>query len=508
MASRDPYRPNVLLILSDDQGPWAMGCAGNDEIRTPHLDALADRGVRFSRFFCTSPVCSPARASLFTGELPSQHGVHDWLSYHHAGRTGIDFLSGRTLFTDILADAGYRLGLSGKWHLGANDRPRKGFVHWYAHESGGGPYYGAPLYRDGVRTEEPAYLTDALAADAQDFLTAESDRPEPFHLSLHFTAPHKPWKGQHPPEYTELYEDCAFDSCPQGPAHPWQPVDADGAPVGGESDTREALIGYFAATTAMDAAIGRVLDRLDALGLTESTLIIFTSDNGFNAGHHGIWGKGNGTFPQNMYDSSVLVPFLIAQPGRIPAGRHSEALLSQYDVLPTLVEHLGLGHHHDPALPGRSFADILAGTDPAPTDTGRGNGPGAGQGSDPGMGADPARNHPTEAADRERVVVYDEYGPVRMIRTRDLKYVHRYPHGPHEFYDLAADPGEEHNLVDDPARAAERIDLAARLDAWFARYVDPAQDGARLPVTGSGQRTPVAPGSLPTAFEPAPGSAS
>lgn len=128
LASRDPNRPNVLLILSDDQGQWAMGCAGNDEIHTPHLDGLADRGIHFSRFFCTSPVCSPARASLFTGELPSQHGVHDWLAYHHAGRTGVDFLSGRTLFTDLLADVGYRLGLSGKWHLGANDRPRRGFL--------------------------------------------------------------------------------------------------------------------------------------------------------------------------------------------------------------------------------------------------------------------------------------------------------------------------------------------------------------------------------------------
>ncbi|WP_326667990.1 sulfatase-like hydrolase/transferase [Streptomyces sp. NBC_01257] len=478
MASRDPERPNVLLILSDDQGQWAMGCSGNDEIRTPHLDALADRGIRFSRFFCTSPVCSPARASLFTGELPSQHGVHDWLSYHHAGRTGVDFLSGRTLFTDLLADEGYRLGLSGKWHLGANDRPRRGFVHWYAHESGGGPYYGAPMYRDGNRTEEPAYLTDALADDAEAFLTAESDRPEPFHLSLHFTAPHKPWHGQHPDAYTALYEDCAFDTCPQEPAHPWQPLDENGAPVGGEGDARQALIGYFAATTAMDASIGRVLDRLDALGLTESTLVIFTSDNGFNAGHHGIWGKGNGTFPQNMYDSSVLVPCLISQPGRIPAGRHCDALLSQYDVLPTLVEHLGLDHTHDPRLPGRSFADILT-----------------------GAAGDPDEERERE---RERVVVYDEYGPVRMIRTRDRKYVHRYPHGPHELYDLTADPGERDNLADRPSRAAERTELAARLDAWFATYVDPALDGARLPVTGSGQRTPVTPGSLATSFEPAP----
>ncbi|MFE4217862.1 sulfatase-like hydrolase/transferase [Streptomyces sp. NPDC056844] len=473
MASRDPARPNVLLVLSDDQGAWALGCAGNHEIRTPRLDALAASGVHFSRFFCTSPVCSPARASLFTGELPSQHGVHDWLSYHHAGRTGLDFLEGRLLFTDLLARAGYRLGLSGKWHLGANDRPRPGFVHWYAHESGGGPYYDAPMYRDGRSAPEPAYLTDALAEDAGRFLERESDRPEPFHLSLHFTAPHKPWKGQHPREYTDLYEDCAFETCPQGAPHPWQPLDEDGAPVGGESDTRQALTGYFAAVSAMDAAIGRVLDRLDALGLTESTLVLFTSDNGFNAGHHGVWGKGNGTFPQNMYDSSVLVPFLMSQPGRIAGGRTCDALLSHYDVLPTLVEHLGLEHEPDPHLPGSSFAGLLDGEGDA-------------------------------SATRDRVVVYDEYGPVRMIRTPGWKYVHRYPHGPHELYDMDRDPGETENLVSDPACASVRHELAGRLDAWFATYVDPAVDGARLPVAGTGQRTPATPGTLSTAFEPPP----
>lgn len=474
MASRDPDHPNVLLILSDDQGAWAMGCAGNDEIRTPNLDGLAAQGIRFSRFFCTSPVCSPARASLFTGELPSQHGVHDWLSYHHAGRSGIDFLAGRRLFTDILADAGYRLGLAGKWHLGANDQPRPGFTHWYAHESGGGPYYGAPMYRDGVRVEEPRYLTDALADDAEDFLAAEAAGYEtPFYLSLHFTAPHSPWIGAHPREYTDLYESCDFDSVPDLPFHPWMPVDEYGKATHiPEAGSRDARIGYYAAVTAMDAAIGRVLARLAALGLSESTLVVFTSDNGFNLGHHGIWGKGNGTFPQNMYDSSVVVPCLMAQPGRIPGGRHVDALLSQYDVLPTLVEWLGVDHEHDPGLPGRSFADLLAGTD----------GP-----ADPG---------------RERVVVYDEYGPVRMIRTRDWKYVHRYPHGPHELYDLVADPDEARNLADDPVHRDTRDDLAGRLDAWFAQYVDPRFDGARLPVTGTGQHAPVRPGSLTTSFGP------
>ncbi|MDX3103700.1 sulfatase-like hydrolase/transferase [Nonomuraea angiospora] len=451
MASRDPRRPNVVFILSDDQGPWALGCAGNPEIHTPHLDALAASGVRLSRFFSVSPVCSPARASLFTGLIPSAHGVHDWLS----GPSPDDHLADLRLFTDDLADAGYRLALVGKWHLGANLRPRPGFVHWYAHPSGGGPYYGATM----MGSQVDGYLTDALTTQATDFIDRESDRGEPFYLSLHYTAPHKPWKGQHPPEFESLYASCTFASCPQEPAHPWQPLDTDGVPVGGETDVRAALIGYFAAVTAMDAGIGRVLATLEARGLTASTLVIFTSDNGFNCGHHGIWGKGNGTFPQNMYDTSVMVPAIFSQPGRIPQGLVYDALVSGYDLRPTLMDHLGLPCAGEG--PGRSFATF-----------------------DDRSGAE--------------VVVYDEYGPVRMIRTEGWKYVHRYPYGPHELYDLEQDPDERHNLAH--AGLPELAELRDRLDSWFARHADPRLDGSRLPVNGSGQHSPAALG----AFEPAP----
>ena len=146
MASRDAARPNVVLVLTDDQGPWAMSCAGNEEIRIPTLDAIAASGTRLTHFYCASPVCSPARASLFTGRMPSVHGVHDYLDAPSVGRGAIDFLAGQPTFTDDLADAGYRLGMVGKWHLGANEIPRRGFVRWLAHDGGGGPYYGAPLH--------------------------------------------------------------------------------------------------------------------------------------------------------------------------------------------------------------------------------------------------------------------------------------------------------------------------------------------------------------------------
>ncbi|WP_166845299.1 sulfatase-like hydrolase/transferase [Isoptericola sp. BMS4] len=449
-------RPNLLMIVSDDQGPWALGCAGNPEIRTPVLDALADGGTRLDRFFCASPVCSPARASLLSGRIPSAHGVHDYLDGAHSGPASTDYLAGVLTFPDALAEAGYRLGMSGKWHLGASDVPRAGFVHWFALDGGGSPYRGALMHRDGVPERVDGYLTDVIADDAAGFLDDAAGRDDPFFLAVNFTAPHKPFAGQHPAEYTEPYRDCAFASCPQDESHPWQPT-VDGVPIGGEADAREALVGYFAAVTAMDAAIGRILARLDHHGLADDTVVVFTSDNGFSCGHHGIWGKGNGTFPQNMYDESVMVPFLVRGPG-IAAGAVHDDLVSAYDLPATLLDLVGLDAAPFERGPGRSVAGLLRGTAPA--------------------------------AARD-VVVQNEYGPVRMIRTRDRKYVHRHPFGPHELYDLTADPGERVNLVDDPGRSAEVAGLRRRLHRWFAEHADPAADGAALPVFGAGQVAPL-----------------
>jgi choline-sulfatase len=453
MSSRDPARPNVLFILSDDQGYWALGCAGNSEIRTPNLDRLARDGIRFDNFFCTSPVCSPARASLMTGDIPSQHGVHDWVRVGSVGDNRVDYLAGQTLVTDVVAAGGYRCGLVGKWHLGASDVPRPNFVEWFAHQSGMGPYYGAPMIEHGRPVVIDEYLSDALAEHAIRFARNEAARTDPFWLYLTFTAPHYPWLDSHPRAFTDLYADCAFESCPQEPPHPWF---AGGKPEveRGQRERRESLVGYFAAVSAMDAAIGRVLAELDAQGLTESTLVVFMSDNGMNCGHHGIWGKGNGTRPQNMYDTSVKVPCIVSQPGRIPKGRVSHDMLSGYDVFPTLVDYLGVPHASPRRKPGHSFRDVLEG-----------------------------RGRPTNDA----VVVYDEYGPVRMVRTAEWKYVHRYPDGPHELFDLGADPGERRNLVDEPSAASTVHALRARLEDWFRTYVNPMRDGVDKGVTGCGQ---------------------
>ena len=166
-----------------------------------------------------------------------------------------------------------------------------------------------------------------------------------------------------------------------------------------------------------------------------------------SAGLHGFWGKGNGTFPLNMYDSSIKVPAIASHPGRIPEGVVSHALLSGYDFMPTLLDYLGLDNPVKDELPGRSFSSVLHGK------------------------TDPVHDH---------VVVYDEYGPVRMIRTLEWKYVHRYPYGPHELYNIKADPLERTNLVDLPEYQDVVEKMRAQLQDWFIRYTDPQRtDGMK-----------------------------
>ena len=447
--------PNVLFVLTDDQGPWALGCAGNEEIRTPNLDRLAESGLRFDHFFCVSPVCSPARASILTGRIPSQHGIHDWLRKGNAdveGDKAIPYLEGQLCYTDLLLEAGYDCAFTGKWHMGDSATPRKGFSHWRVHVRGGGPYYDAPMLWRGEFYREPGYLTDAITEDALSCLDRLAAGERPFHLNVHYTAPHSPWdRDNHPADLYDSYADCPFLSCPDLPPHPWK---NRSAPGGQGEERRQLLQGYFAAVTAMDAGVGRLLDRLDSLGIREDTLVVFMSDNGMNMGHHGIFGKGNGTFPLNMYDTSVHIPAVFSMPGSVPQGVVSDRLLSQYDFFPTLMDYLGCACPNLDHLPGRSFASLL-------------------------------RGRPLEGS--QSVVVMDEYGPVRMIRDMEWKYVHRYPYGPNELYDLRRDPGEERNLAEEKEHQPLLETMRGRLQEWFFRYVKPDRDGTKEPVTGRGQ---------------------
>ena len=204
----------------------------------------------------------------------------------------------------------------------------------------------------------------------------------------------------------------------------------------------------------MDAAVGRILDRLEKEGILDQTLIIFSGDNGMSMGHHGIWGKGNGTIPVNMYDSAVKVPGLFRLPGVVQSGVVNHEMVSHYDFYETILDLAGIPFEKPDDLPGISFAPLLTGA---------------------------------KQRVRDSVVVYDEYGPCRMIRTKEWKLVLRFPDGPNELYDLVRDPGEEVNRIEDPACSDVIQQLGGQLTGWFDQYVNPAFDGTKERVRGCGQ---------------------
>lgn len=451
-------RPNILMIVSDDQGHWAMNNAGTAEIHTPNLDRLARHGKRFESLYCVSPVCSPARASLLTGRIPSAHGVHDWI---RAGNASIEtefhnrlirYLDSHPTFVELLAQAGYVCGLSGKWHLGNTHEPHRGFSYWRAYATGGGSYQSPTMIRNGEVHREDGYLTDIITRNALAFLGAQAGEI-PWYLSVHYTAPHSPWEEyQHKSEdFGRYYPGCSFSGLPNVPMHPdfYNPANFPK-----DEDARKRMLsGYFAAVTAMDRGIGEILDALERSGQLDDTLVIFTSDNGMNMGHHGIYGKGNGTYPQNLFETSVKVPGIVMHRARIAPGT-LRGLYSHYDFMPTILSYAGIGDRTPEGLPGRDIGKVL--TSNAPEEGGY-------------------------------VVVFDEYGPNRMIREGRWKYIHRYIEGTVELYDLDNDPTEECNLASDPDKAGIITHLLERLRIWFEYYGTIEMDGSKLPVMGGGQ---------------------
>ena len=431
-------RTNVIVILSDDQGIWAAGCYGNTEIKTPNIDRLAATGMRFDNFFVATPVCSPSRATLLTGRIPSQHGIHDWIKEGNVGTNSVEYLKGEICYTDILARNGYSCGISGKWHLGASEITQHGFADWFVHQTGGGDYNASPMVKNGEKLTVHDYITDVITDEAIAMLDTYALQSNPFYLSVNYTAPHSPWTG-HPQKYMQMYEDCEFQSCPQEPRHPdaiWLTDENLG--------NRESLKGYFAAVTAMDYNIGRVMDRLQKLGIREETLVIFLSDNGFSCGQKGFWGKGNGTDPRNFYENSIRVPAIFSMPGTIPPDSICTDMVSAYDFKHTLLECLDIKPGIDNNSPGRSFACVL---------------------------------QDRKMEEQGPVVIFDEYGPNRMIRTERWKYVYRHSYGPDEFYDLKNDPKEENNLICSDEHKNLIKDLKTQVDNWFKKYVIPAPNG-------------------------------
>lgn len=436
-----PRPPNLILILTDNHGAWTLGCYGNEDVRTPNIDRLAREGALFTRTFACNAVCSPTRASLLTGLMPSQHGVHRFLGANEAQIGPDAYCTIREFATlpKLLTQAGYAAGLSGKWHLGGNLHPQEGFSFWVTKPHGHSPgFYDQEIIEDGAIRVEPTYLTDFWTERGIRFLNQNRDRP--FFLFLAYNGPYglggaaqEEIRNRH----AAYYSDKELPSFPRGAPHPWLFNHRDW--MFDPKPRRK----YAAEISGIDDGVGRILETVRKLGLDNQTLIVFTADQGLACGQSGFWGMGDHTRPLTAYDWTTWVPLIFRHPGRIPAGARHEMMVGTCDLFPTIASYLGLeaGLPSRPPLPGRSFAPVLQG-----------------------------RQVPWED------IVFFEFENVRAVRTPDWKYIRRIHQAPDELFDLRVDAGERLNLCGRPEVETVRAWLHHRLEQFFARYAEPKWD--------------------------------
>lgn len=432
---------NLVFILTDNQGAWTLGCYGNPDIRTPHIDRLAAEGMRFTRALSSNPVCSPTRATFLTGLLPSQHGVHSFLDPKYMmGPEAYNTLREFTSLGEVLRDAGYVCGLSGKWHLGANLTPNEGFTFWSTKPDGSTQeFYDQNVIENGAVRREAGYTTDLWTKRGIEFIEQNQERP--FFLYLAYNGPYslgglmqKEARNRH----AAYYADKEMLSFPRDRMHPWQHANK---PFHNQVG---AMRRVAAETSGVDDGVGQIMETLKRLELDDNTLVVYAADQGWMGGQNGMWGMGDHMRPVGAHELMMQIPLIFWQPRAIPSGKTSDILVSNYDFLPTVLSLLGLPERMPtaPKSPGRDFSAAVRG----------------------------------EAAGEWDNVIFYEMEAVRAIRRERWKYVARHPHGPNELYDMQADPQERFNLLGQPGTEETRAALAGELAAFFERYADPQYD--------------------------------
>ncbi len=463
-ASADD-RPNIIFIMSDDHAAHAISAYGSRVNTTPNIDRLARGGMRLDRVFATNSICTPSRAAILTGQYSHLNGVTMFNRFD----------SSRQTVAKLLQAAGYHTGMIGKWHLGSDPA---GFDRWEI-LPGQGVYHDPVLYTaDGEKTYKGRYVTDVITDLAIDFIRTRP-KDKPFFLMAHHKGPHRPWEPNaryraefasrwipEPPTLWDTYatrtdalhenqqriandltrRDLKLEP-PAGLAGAalasWLGVKPDTVilTVNGESKTLtgEALTrwkyqrymqDYLATIQSVDDNVGRLIDAVDAAGLMRNTLIVYTSDQGFFLGDHGMFDK------RFMYEESLRMPFLVRWPAAIRPGSRSDALALNADFAPTFVDIAGVPVPAD--MQGASLAPILRGR------------PASGWRSsmyyryyhDPG-------DHNTRA----------HYG----VRTKTHKLIYFWRKDQWELFDLVRDPQELHNLYGQPGQDAITATLKAEL---------------------------------------------
>lgn len=436
-------QPNVIFVMTDNQQAATLGCYGNLEIHSPHIDALAASGFRFDKAFCPNAFCSACRASALTGMLPSQHGVHSWIDDRRMGDwpTGWHALNGLATLPEEMQRLGYRTGLFGKYHLGESATPGAGWDDWVTMEHGHvRSFYDNRITDNGETYDQTGHAVEFFTEKALAFL----DREGPRFAFLPYPAPYGHWPATNDGvrnRFSELYDDCPMDSVPR--------VGLSAAAVANYDIVKEgsgggldfsmilrapnhlpSLRNYYSQISLIDEAVGRIV------AAHPEALIIFTADHGLSLGHHGFWGHGASTYPSNLHLAAHSIPLIVRHQGQI-APDATPIYVSNMDLYGTVLDYVG--GTPDRSLPSRSFAGLLRGD---------------------------------AVADWGEDEVFSEQEETRVIRTPQWAFFKRFrsvgaPELPDELFNVIEDPGETLNLADSPSHAHIVADLSARIDAFF-----------------------------------------
>ena len=440
---------NVLFLFPDQMRAQAMGCMGNPDVKTPNLDRLAAEGVLFRNHFANSPVCCPARAIILTGKYAHTNGMI---------ANDLRLRESETSVAELFAEAGYRTGFVGKWHLDGGPRQpgwippgarRQGFEFWAANEVSHA-HFDTHYFRD---DPEPipikSFETSAWTDIGIEFLRETERDARPFFLTVQMGPPHDPYIA--PDEYMALYDPDALTLRPNFDGDT-SDRELEPSPYV-KTPGRKEIAAYYAMVTAVDDQVGRILGELDELGLRDNTIVIVSSDHGDMLGSHGTRLK------RKPWEESIRVPGIVRHPGA-PAGRETDALFSHVDIAPTLLSLCGLPV--PPEMQGASLAPVVLGQ---------------------------AESGPSAA-------YFQIFGPFiaggvergwRGLRTDRFMYA-RTQDAPWLLYDLEADPYELKNLVADPEAGPTLGELDAELTRWMERTGDswdfdwtaPIEDAGRL----------------------------
>jgi arylsulfatase A-like enzyme len=466
-CSRVKKRPNVILIITDDQGYGDFGVMGNPVIQTPHLDAMAKRSAQMINFY-VCPVCAPTRASLLTGRYHYRTRVVDTF----VGRAMMD--PGEITLAELLKDAGYATGIFGKWHLGDNYpmRPQdQGFDEVLVHRGGGigqpsdppggeGKYTDPILFHNGESEQKHGFCTDIYFKSALNWMEKQVQKDKSFFVYLPTNAPHSPFSDV-PLEWYEKYKkiNLASDQFPQEAGHPLP-----------ERQDQDAVARIYAMISNIDENISRLFTALKKLGQFENTLVIFMVDNGPNTRRYVAGMNG---MKSNIYEGGIRSPLFMHWPGILKAGHVNDRISAHIDILPTILQACGLTPSPNLELDGQSLWPLL--TDQK-TDW-------------------PDRHIVIQAHRGDHPVRYHNF----MLRTQKWKLLHNSGFGRETFegipqfelYDMENDPFEMKNVASQHPNLVSLF--IARYDEWFENVSSTRTDNYAPPriYIGSPHENPV-----------------